>query len=401
MKKIILSLTIGLIVSNLVQGQINKIEPSQNKEISITEIRALKQGHTGVNNNSSTNRDIVQDLYIDYSFADNFLQATTDMSQRGFLWAFNSRNENADTSISFVGVKFPQITGYTDPADGANTYIDPVNYAANFEMIIDSIFTLVSHENNSGINDSLIVEVHRLQSNNNATFVDPAVILWADTAITNSSISPSGNWLGANALQTISWAPNLTVPSGRRAGITIKYFGPKQDSVGIVATYITNPNGPAVPNDIALKSAAPFSVIKFPPYRTSYTSNSLSTFLVPPLPGNDTAFFKAQNWEIWIKARINEVLDIEKLNGIQMGHAYPNPFSEITNFTFNLDNSAEIGVQMFDITGKLVYTENMGKKSAGKNNVSINAGNLPAGMYMYRITADGKASVSKKVTIVR
>jgi hypothetical protein len=56
---------------------------------------------------------------------------------------------------------------------------------------------------------------------------------------------------------------------------------------------------------------------------------------------------------------------------------------------------------MFDITGKLVYTENMGKRSAGKNNVSINAGNLPAGMYMYRITADGKASVSKKVTIVR
>ena len=95
------------------------------------------------------------------------------------------------------------------------------------------------------------------------------------------------------------------------------------------------------------------------------------------------------------------VLDIEKVNGIQMGHAYPNPFSEITNFTFNLDKSAEIGVQLFDITGKLVYIENMGKKSAGKNNVSINAGNLPAGMYMYRITSDGKASVSKKVTIVR
>jgi hypothetical protein len=395
MKKIILSLTIGLIVSNLVQGQIEKTALPLNRKVSNEEIRSLKQHHTG-----AVNRDLIQDLYIDYSFVDNFLQATTSTSQSSFVWRFNSRNTAIDTALSFVGVKFFEVTGYTDPADGANSYIDPISYAANFEMVIDSIFTLVSHENNSGENDSLIVQVHRLQSNATSTFADPAIVLWADTIISNTSLSPNGNWLGSGAVQFLNWAPNVTVPAGRRAGVTIKYFGPKQDTCGIIASYITNPNGPAAPNDIALKSAAPYSVMKYPPFIPNYSNNS-NIFYGAPAAGADTSFFSAQNWEIWIRARVNEVLDIEKVNGIQMGHAYPNPFSEITNFTFNLDNSAEIGVQMFDITGKLVYTENMGKKSAGKNNVSINAGNLPAGMYMYRITADGKASVSKKVTIVR
>ena len=395
MKKILLCLTIGLFASNLVQGQIEKTALPLNRKVSNEEIRSLKQHHTG-----SVNRDLIQDLYIDYSFADNFLQATTATSQSSFLWRFNSRNTSIDTSLSFVGVKFFEITGYTDPADGANSYIDPVTYAANYEMVIDSIFTLVSHENNSGQNDSLIVQVHRLQSTATSTFADPAIVLWGDTAITNTSLSTGGNWLGTGAVQFLSWAPNITVPAGRRAGVTIKYFGPKQDTIGIVASYITNPNGPAAPNDIALKSAAPYSVMKYPPFIPNYSNNS-NIFYGAPAAGADTSFFYAQNWEIWIRARVNEVLDIEKVNGIQMGHAYPNPFSEITNFTFNLDKSAEIGVQLFDITGKLVYTENMGKKSAGKNNVSINAGNLPAGMYMYRITSDGKASVSKKVTIVR
>lgn len=394
MKKIILSLALGLIASSLLQGQINKTALPLNREISADEVRSLKQNHS-----ASTNRDIVQDLYIDYSVVDNFLQATTPTSQSSFLWSFNSRNNNSDTSLSFVGVKFFQITGYTDPADVNTSFVDPVIFAANYEMIIDSIFTLVSHENNSGQPDSLIVEVHRLQSNANATFADPAIVLWGDTTITSTSLSPNGNWLGSGAVQFLSWAPNITVPVGRRAGVTIKYFGPKQDSIGIIASYISNPDGPSSPNDIALKSAAPFSVMKYPPFIPNYSENS--DIFYTPQPGADTGYFYAQNWEIWIKARINEVLDIENVNGITMGHAYPNPFTEVTNFTFNLDQSAEVGVQLFDITGKLVFTENMGKKSPGKNNVSINAGNLPSGMYMYRITADGNASVSKKVTIVR
>lgn len=400
MKKIILSIGLGLVATSLLHGQINKIELPQNNKVNSEEIRSLKQGHTSANMNGSANRDLIQDLYIDYSFVDNFLQGTTTESQNSFLWRFNSRNVNADTALSFVGVRFFEITGFSDPADLTGSYIDPIGYEANYEMVIDSIFSLISHENNSGENDSLIVQIHRLNATANSTFADPGVIIWADTTVTNTSLSTGGNWVGTGATQFLSWAPEATVPAGRRAGVTIKYFGPKQDTCGIVASYISNPNGPASPNDIALRSAAPYSVMKYPPFIPNYSANS-NIFYGAPAAGADTSFFYAQNWEIWIKARINEVLDIEKVNGIQMGHAYPNPFTDITNFTFNLDQTSEIGVQLFDITGKLVLTENMGKKSAGKNNVSINAGNLPAGMYLYRITADGKASVSKKVTIVR
>jgi hypothetical protein len=400
MKKILLSISGVLLATAFLQGQINKIELPLNQNVSNAEIQALKQGHTGSSANNQANRDILQDLYIDYSFVDNFNQSTTAESQKSFLWRFNSRNTNADTALSFVGVRFFEITGYTDPADGTGSYVDPFSYEANYELIIDSIFSLISHENNSGENDSLIVEIHRLNATANSTFADPAIVLWGDTTITSTSLSTGGNWVGTGSTQFISWAPGITVPAGRRAGVTVKYFGPKQDTCGIVASYISNPDGPASPNDIALKSSAPYSVMKYPPFIPNYSRNS-NIFYGSPAAGADTSFFYAQNWEIWIKARVNEVLDIETVNGIKMGHAYPNPFSEITNFTFNLDNSAEIGVQMFDITGKMVYTENMGKRSAGKNNVSINAGNLPAGMYMYRITADGKASVSKKVTIVR
>ena len=184
MKKVILSLVLGLIATSLLQGQINKTVLPLNRKVSAEEIRGLKQNHTG-----SINRNLIQDIYIDYSFVDNFLQATTASSQSSFLWSFNSRNTNADTALSFAGVKFFEITGFTDPADGTNSYIDPIIYEANFEMVIDSIFTLISHENNSGQNDSLIVQVHRLQSVATATFADPAIVLWGDTTITNSSLS--------------------------------------------------------------------------------------------------------------------------------------------------------------------------------------------------------------------
>ena len=46
MKKIILSLTIGLIISNLVQGQIEKTALPLNRKVSNEEIRSLKQHHT-------------------------------------------------------------------------------------------------------------------------------------------------------------------------------------------------------------------------------------------------------------------------------------------------------------------------------------------------------------------
>jgi len=379
MRKPLLIITLSLLLSNLIFGQVVRDYPNSQRKLTpevISKLNAKRQARA----NANASRDIVNTLTIDYGVVDNFNQGADGPTYGVSI--LNNRNDDSDIfGLSFAGVKFIELVGY----DVDGVFVDEITYASNYELLIDSIYTTFFHDNITGQEDTLVVEVHRFQSSN-SNFSNNPTILWADTIRTTTSIN-DGEFFEQG------WETNITVPVGRRCGVTIKYFAPKLDTLRLLGSHAPDPN------DGILESSTPHSITRLngdSQFLKNIDLISISTGTPP-----DTNRINVQNWDIFIKARINEVLDIEKVNGIQMGHAYPNPFTDVTNFTFNLDKSAEIGIQIFDVTGKLVLTESMGKKSAGKNNVSVNAGNLPSGLYMYRITADGEASVSKKVTLVR
>ncbi|CAN5863500.1 hypothetical protein BH11BAC7_BH11BAC7_21710 [soil metagenome] len=89
------------------------------------------------------------------------------------------------------------------------------------------------------------------------------------------------------------------------------------------------------------------------------------------------------------------ITESSALNGVSV---YPNPFSETTTVELNLLSNDVVVVEMFDMTGKLVTSQNEGELAAGKHNIALNGSNLADGMYFVKITA-GTSVVTQKVSI--
>lgn len=78
---------------------------------------------------------------------------------------------------------------------------------------------------------------------------------------------------------------------------------------------------------------------------------------------------------------------------------FPNPFNPSTNITFELARSANIALEVFDITGQKVATLANGVWSAGRHQVTFEAGNRPSGVYLYRLKAPGVSLVQRMILI--
>ncbi len=78
---------------------------------------------------------------------------------------------------------------------------------------------------------------------------------------------------------------------------------------------------------------------------------------------------------------------------------FPNPFNPSTQITFELTRSADIALEVFDITGQKVATLANGVWSAGRHQVTFAADQLPSGIYLYRLNAEGHSRVRRMVLL--
>lgn len=79
---------------------------------------------------------------------------------------------------------------------------------------------------------------------------------------------------------------------------------------------------------------------------------------------------------------------------------YPNPFNPSTTITFALSNPAYVTLKVYDVMGKEVAALMQGNKQAGTYQVRFNAGSLPSGLYIYKLTS-GNASETKKMLLLK
>ena len=78
---------------------------------------------------------------------------------------------------------------------------------------------------------------------------------------------------------------------------------------------------------------------------------------------------------------------------------YPNPFNPTTTIAFDLKNAGHVTLQVYDIMGQLVTTLIDGNRSSGRYHVEFNAGNLPSGLYLYRLQTPGFTDMKKMVLL--
>jgi Secretion system C-terminal sorting domain len=64
---------------------------------------------------------------------------------------------------------------------------------------------------------------------------------------------------------------------------------------------------------------------------------------------------------------------------------YPNPFNPSTRIEFSLGKEEHVNLKVYDILGNLVTTLVDENRPAGDYKISLNASNLPSGVYIYRL----------------
>ncbi len=79
---------------------------------------------------------------------------------------------------------------------------------------------------------------------------------------------------------------------------------------------------------------------------------------------------------------------------------FPNPFNPVTQISYGLLESMRVRLAVYDVLGREVAVLVDGLQAAGTHEVTFEAGDLPSGLYMYRIeTAQG--SISKMMSLLK
>ena len=98
------------------------------------------------------------------------------------------------------------------------------------------------------------------------------------------------------------------------------------------------------------------------------------------------------------KVRVsNETFDTPKT--FELNQNYPNPFNPSTTISFSLSHPGHVSLQVYDLSGRLIDTLVDSQQAAGPQAVTFDAGHLPSGTYVYRLTTPSGTQTKKMVLV--
>jgi hypothetical protein len=84
---------------------------------------------------------------------------------------------------------------------------------------------------------------------------------------------------------------------------------------------------------------------------------------------------------------------------------YPNPFNPSTKIKYHLAEENFVGLKIYNIIGEEISALVNEKQAAGSYEYTFNAGNLPSGIYLYKLTVieahREKTTLTKKMILIR
>jgi len=95
-----------------------------------------------------------------------------------------------------------------------------------------------------------------------------------------------------------------------------------------------------------------------------------------------------------------EIEEVELLpTDYTLDQNYPNPFNPVTTIEFAIPQAVEVNLVVYDALGREVEVLVNGTMEAGRHRVRFDAGRLPSGVYLYRLSAGSYSRVSKMVLL--
>jgi hypothetical protein len=92
------------------------------------------------------------------------------------------------------------------------------------------------------------------------------------------------------------------------------------------------------------------------------------------------------------------------LNGIDNGvisdkiSIFPNPCLDFANLHFEFDQGMEMSIEVYNTNGQKVFCKDLGRISAGKNEVSMDLSSLNSGLYFVSIV-NGKNTCAQRLVV--
>ena len=97
-------------------------------------------------------------------------------------------------------------------------------------------------------------------------------------------------------------------------------------------------------------------------------------------------------------SRVIEV-SFEKILHFELNQNYPNPFNPETTIRFQIPQSGNVSLNVYDVLGRKIATLVDEYKLAGKYEVIFNGKELASGVYFYRLQS-GNFIAEKKIVLI-
>jgi hypothetical protein len=338
--------------------------------------------------------------YLDYEGYD----ASLGSPELGGLF-FNRRNPVYINPGAPVPLGMNQAAVVFDTMVVTSDYVIWNSFSSNAvqSFAIDTAYIRLYHENNSGNEDTLIISL----KNVTPTGTPGGTVLWADTVITSTSLT-TPNTGSTYGFLTFGFPINYTVGPGGKFSLYVDYYGASIDTFGLISSNTTN-NIPCASasagNEMLTSEVFPSAFYRF------WQSTSISGInpngsgtggLYIDCDGDLVADWLTEQavmtWSIWISGTLTENTGIDEEEAGAMVKAYPNPAKDFTTIEYTLRESAAVSVMITDLTGKVVYSNDLGTRDAGTGNVIINTSALSNGVYMYTLIVNNK-KVTRRIIV--
>jgi len=84
--------------------------------------------------------------------------------------------------------------------------------------------------------------------------------------------------------------------------------------------------------------------------------------------------------------------------GLTVSQNYPNPFNGQTRITYQLAETADVSLEVIDMTGRKVMVINQGEQPSGVYDMFLDSKTLQSGIYFYTLEA-GNQTITKKMIV--
>ena len=100
---------------------------------------------------------------------------------------------------------------------------------------------------------------------------------------------------------------------------------------------------------------------------------------------------------------VNSITEVETHaslpSNFELGQNYPNPFNPSTVIKYSIPFNSFVQIKVFDVIGREINTLVKGQMNAGTYNITLNADNMPSGIYFYRIEAGNFVQTKKMILL--